>query len=140
MELQPLLAFALFIPLLLFFKLVLAVDPFPSSPLSPPSPSPSPSPTFAPRMLPSDHVPHIVTPSPRRPPQASNGSQERTTAGQTPEIDHLNLGEKVGLSFLAVAVGLQVVLGVFLVCTRIQLRKMEWGNLSKAEPSHPSSP
>ncbi|KAG6513687.1 hypothetical protein ZIOFF_024023 [Zingiber officinale] len=136
MELQSL-AFALFIPLLLFFELVLAVvDPFASSLLL----SPSPTPTFAPLPAPPKNQALKIIPIP--PPythQGNDGGKQQITR-QTSSTGHLNLGEKVGLSFLAVAVGLQVVLGGLLVCTRIQLRRMERDDLLKTELLRPRSP
>ncbi|KAG6509958.1 hypothetical protein ZIOFF_027966 [Zingiber officinale] len=136
MELQSL-TFALFIPLLLFFELVLAVvDPFASSLLL----SPSPTPTFAPLPAPpKNHALKIIPSPPPYTHRGNDGGQQQITR-QTSSTGHLNLGEKVGLSFLAVAVGLQVVLGGLLVCTRIQLRRMERDDLLKTELLHPRSP
>lgn len=129
MELQSL-TFALFIPLLLFFKLLLAVDPFASSPLMSPSPGPTYPTLFAPSPPPKNHAPKIAV--------NDDGGQQRSK--RTSSAGRLNLGEKVGLSFLAVAVGLQVVLGGLLVCTRIQSRRMERGDLLTTELMRPCSP
>ncbi|RRT44183.1 hypothetical protein GW17_00051080 [Ensete ventricosum] len=104
--------------LLLSPLLVPAVHP--SSHRSP-SPSPFPSPR---RSLPS---PTAAVPPPQRPGN-DDGLREHpggVVASRAGDPERLNLGEKVGLAFLAVAVALQVALGAFLVLKKSQLGKLE---------------
>ncbi|CAL9150038.1 uncharacterized protein LOC103992254 [Musa acuminata AAA Group] len=124
--------------------------PFPS-PSSSPSPSPSPSPSSCPSPSPSsfpspsphtyatlqNHVTSTARQLPHQP-SSNDGHQEQPPAPPG-KFDRLNLGEKVGLAFLAVAVALHVVLGGFLVFQRQQLRKMERGDRLMAEEPSSSS-
>ncbi|CAL9180972.1 unnamed protein product [Musa hybrid cultivar] len=104
--------------LLLFPFLVPAVYPY--SHLSP-SPSPFPSPR---RTLPS---PTAADPAPQLSGN-NDGHREHPTgvvSSRSGNPERLNLGEKVGLAFLAVAVALQVALGAFLVFKKSQLGMLE---------------
>ncbi|RRT61605.1 hypothetical protein B296_00029893 [Ensete ventricosum] len=67
----------------------------------------------------------------------SNDVHQEQPPAPPGNCDRLNLGEKVGLAFLAIAVALQVALGGFLVFQRRQLRKMERGD--RLIPEEPSS-
>ncbi|WOK94271.1 hypothetical protein Cni_G02973 [Canna indica] len=121
-------------PLLLF-----AHDSFAPSP----SPSPSPSPrTTPPKQVASTNF-QLVVPPPPPPPRLShhrahNGHRDHppgVVKSRSGNPRQLNLGEKVGLAFLVVAVVLQVVLGGFLVFKRLQLRKMARSGQRMEAPS-----